>query len=98
MTSNNQWADVFPEIRYSKTDDPRIFQTPWIKAEGGKKKTFFACTTNIDSEGNNCYGIDVIKPWGKEDPGAVKSAMMRMKRAVYYYEKEGTWPLSDKSD
>lgn len=84
-----QWGDLFPQLRNSSTSDPRIFQTPWEKFDktGAKKKTFFACVVGAD-----CYGVDVIKPWAKEDKPALKSAMARMKRACYYYETNGEWP------
>lgn len=83
-----QWADVFPNLRNSATEDPRIFQTPWIKQiDKSKKKTFFACVVGAD-----CYGVDVIKPWAKEDKSALKSAMAKMKRACYTYQETGQWP------
>lgn len=86
-----QWADVFPNLRNSATEDKRIFQTLWIKYDktGAKKKTFFACVVGAD-----CYGVDVIKPWAKEDKAALKSAMLKMKRACYTYQETGEWPKS----
>lgn len=94
-----QWADFFPELRTIKTDDPRIFETPWFKEQdGSKRKTIFACTVGVEEDGKNCFGVDIIKPWGKEDKAAHINALMKMKRAVYYFEQEGIWPPSDKSD
>lgn len=91
-----QWADVMPNIKNIATKDPRIFETPWEKVydkkDSSKKKTYFACVVGVD--GNNCYGVDVIRPWAYKADRECKEAFNKVKLAVYHYEDCGEWPKS----
>lgn len=86
-----QWADFFPELKATHTKDPRIFSTPWQKQpDKNKKKTYFACFVGVD--GNNCYGVDVNKPWATKSEKEEEEAFYKVKQAVVYFEVHGEWP------
>jgi len=85
------WADIFPQIKNAATTDPRIFKTPWEKVDKDtKKRTYFACMVGID--GNNCYGVDVVRPYWSKAERECKEAFNKVKLAVYHYEDTGQWP------
>ncbi len=91
------WASIFPQMDAHPTQDPRIFQTTWEKQATTtypiKKKTYFCCVS--EKEGNNCYGIEVIRQWAVDATKECHSAFAKVKAAAYYFEEHGVWPKED---